>query len=188
MKKIKGTLINLAAYAIVTLIIMGGLNLQVFLAQRSEDEALWQVYSIEYQEFVEKEYPNAFVRFFKKNEAEERFREEFLQKHGKVPQEKSPQEEAEKVKRHYLSIFFFVVTPIWLVVSLAVFYIRRKLLRTLTLQIIIIALASVWIIISVYLPALFGRDLKLLNTLVLIIIPAGIAWALIYVIGQRFRA
>ena len=187
MKSIKGILINVAAYALVTILLIASLNLYVFMAQKSKGEELWQVYSIEYEDFLDKEYPNRFVRFIKKNEAEEKFRAEFEKKHGRLPGEDSPLDVAQKKKRRYLQLFFFMITPIWLVVSLAVFYIRRKFLRAITIQIIIIAIASIWIIISVYLPALVGRDLKLLNTLVLIIIPAGIAWALIYVIGQRFK-
>lgn len=187
MKSLKGTLINLAVYAVIAIILVASLNLYVFMAQRSKSEELWQVYFIEYEDFLDKEYPNLFVRFIKKNEAEEKFKAEFEKKHGKLPGEDSPLNIAEKRGGRYLSVFFYLITPIWLVISAAIFYIRRKFLRTITIQIVIIAVTSIWIIISVYLPALFGRDLKLLNTLVLIVVPAGIAWALIYVLGQRFN-
>jgi len=183
-KTLKGILINLLAYAVVTAILLGGLNLYVTYVQHSEAERLWQNYSTEFNKYFEEKYGhlNPLFQTLKRNAAKKEFTKIFVGIYGKVPEKDSPAKLAEGKKKHYLLIFFWVITPLWIIISLLVFTIKRGFFRA---RVIITLITATWIVLTTYLPALAGKELRLVNTLVLILVPAGIAWALIRIFEVR---
>jgi hypothetical protein len=184
-KTLKGLLINLLAYAIVTTVVVLGLNLYVMLAERSAGQSLWQNYHTEFDQYFETNYGslNPVLKFFKRGAAEDEFNKLFVNKYGKLPDKTPPLKTAQENKNKYRSLYFYLLTPLWIILTALVYVIK---LRYFVVRLSVILIAAGWIIATIYLPALFGRELRPLNTAVLILVPAGIAWALIYLLeGKR---
>lgn len=175
---------NILLYAVVTMVVVGGLELRVYLAERSAGESLWRTYSVELEKYVEEKYSSLppFLRYFKRGVAQKEFNRIFVEKYGEIPEKTSPAKAAESQQKQYLRVYYYLVTPLWILVSLLVFFIRRGLLRA---RVIIALIAAAWIVATIYLPALSGKELRLVNTLVLILVPAGIAWAIIRLLETK---
>jgi hypothetical protein len=184
MKTLKAILLNILFYVVVTVVVVGGLELHVYLAERSAEESLWKTYTVELEEYVEQKYSSLppLLRYFKRGEVKKEFNRIFVEKYGEIPEKTSPAKAAEKQKKRYLRFYYYLVTPLWILISFLVFFIRRGLFRA---RIIITLIAAAWIILTIYLPALSGQELRLVNTLVLILVPAGIAWAIIRLFERK---
>lgn len=184
MKTLKWLLIDLLAYLAITGLVILSLNLYVTLAQRSEGQSLWQNYNTEFSQYFENTYGslNPFFKFFKKDQAEKEFNKIFVDKYGKLPEKTSPAKTAEEKAKKYRSIYFYLITPLWIILSVLVYIIR---IRYFIVRLTIILIAAAWIIVTIYLPALIGKELHPINAVVLILVPAGIAWALIYLIESK---
>ena len=135
-------------------------------------------YTVKLEEYVEEKYSSLppVLRYFKKGAAQKEFNRIFVEKYGEIPEKTSPAKAAENQKKRYLWFYYYLITPLWLLISILVFVVRRGFFRA---RVIITLVAAAWIILTIYLPALSGKELRLVNTLVLILVPAGIAWAVI---------
>ena len=184
MKILKTILINILLYAAVTAVVVGGLELRVYLADRSAGESLWRTYAVELEKYVEEKHSSLppVLRYFKRGEAQKEFNRIFVEKYGEIPEKTSPAKAAENQKKRYLWFYYYLVTPLWILVSFLVFFIRRGFFRV---RVIIALIAAAWIILTIYIPALSGKELRLVNTLVLILVPAGIAWAIIRLLETK---
>lgn len=184
MKTLKAVLLNILLYAAVTFILVGGLELRVYLAERSAEESLWKTYNVKLGEYLEEKYSSLppILRYFKKGAAQKEFNRIFVEKYGEIPEKTSPSKAAESQKKWYLWLYFYLVTPLWILISFLVFVIRRGFFRA---RVIITLIAATWIILTTYIPALNGKEMRLTNTLVLILVPAGIAWAIIQIFENK---
>ena len=184
MKNFKWLLIDLLVYAITTALLILGLNLYVMLAEHSEAQSLWQNYKTEFNQYFESNYGslNPLLKFFKKDAAEKEFNKMFVTKYGQLPEKTPPIKAAQETQKKYRSLYFYLLTPLWIVLSALVFIIK---IRYFVVRLTIILIAAGWIIMTIYLPALLGKELLPINAMVLILVPAGIAWALIYLIEGK---
>ncbi len=184
MKTLKAILINILLYAVVTTIVVSGFELYVYLAEHSAEESLWRTYTVELEKYVDQKYGSLppVLRYFKKGAAQKEFNRIFVEKYGEIPEKTSPAKAAESQKKRYLKLYFYLVTPLWIIVSILVFVIRRGFFRA---RVIITLITATWIILTTYIPALTGKEMRLVNTLVLILVPAGIAWAIILIFEQK---
>jgi len=184
MKTLKAILINLLSYAVVTIMIVSGLNIYVNLVERSGEESLWKNYTTEFEKYVEEKYSSLhpILRYFKKGAAEKEFTKIFVNKYGKIPEKTSPAKVAQDRKERYLRLYFYLLTPLWIIISILVLIIKRGFFRA---RVIITLITATWIILTTYIPALAGKEMRLINTLVLILVPAGIAWALIRMFEEK---
>lgn len=184
MKNLKAILINILLYAAVTTIVVSGFGFYVYLAERSAKESLWRTYTVELEKYVDEKYSSLppFLRYFKKGEAQKEFNRIFVEKYGEIPDKTSPAKAAESQKKRYFRLYFYLITPLWILISFLVFLIRRGLFRA---RVIITFITAAWIVVTTYIPALTGKEMRLINTLVLILVPAGIAWAIIRIFENK---
>lgn len=183
MKALKSVIISAVIYLVFSSVFVLSINYYVN-SKYDNDAKLWEKYEAGMKDLKEK------INLFKFSiEDEKEYRYIFEKKYGKdmywYQYQKGNYPDVLRSRDLAFSIYEYVITPAWVLLTLLFFLVRNGWFTTFRIKSIIVWIALLWITLTSYLPALFGADLHLANILARILVPIIIAVGAIYLIDLR---